>query len=181
MFLSHPKHCKRCKACEAAYMRRRYQADPARHRGYARTYREKHPLKVKEMWAMWSATRRAELANKRSDRLKKEPEKNRAYVARRRATEKRAMPIWADLDQMLAFYAEATRLTRETGIVHHVDHIYPLKSEIMCGLHCQTNLQVVPATVNQRKRNLPPTMDEEPRCCAWPSIIHFESFYGVAA
>ena len=46
------------------------------------------------------------------------------------------------------FYAESRRLTRETGIQHHVDHIVPLAKG---GLHCQTNLQVLTASENIAK------------------------------
>lgn len=120
------------------------------------------------------------LAEKAAQYWHDHPELSRAHRAKRRAAEKRAMPAWADCDKMMAFYVEAVRLTRETGIAHHVDHIYPLQSKIMCGLHCEINLQVVPATVNQRKKNKPPEIDEEPRCCAWPSVVHFEPLYGMA-
>ena len=54
---------------------------------------------------------------------------------------------------MLAFYEEARRLTEETGIVHHVDHIIPINHPLICGLHVETNLQVLPAAENSRKGN----------------------------
>ena len=86
------------------------------------------------------------------------------------------MPSWANIEKINILYDEAVRLTKETGVPHEVDHIYPLQSKVMCGLHVETNLQVVPTTVNRRKRNHLPEMTS-PRCCAWPSIVHFESFY----
>lgn len=73
-------------------------------------------------------------------------------VRRKRAREQ-ATPAWANREKILFFYAEAQRLTRETGMVHHVDHIVPLTSKFVCGLHVEHNLQILPATVNLRKHN----------------------------
>tara|TARA_R110000787_G_C13344760_1_gene438539 strand:+ start:43 stop:504 length:462 start_codon:yes stop_codon:yes gene_type:complete len=56
-----------------------------------------------------------------------------------------------NVDLCRPVYAEARRLTKETGILHHVDHIKPLNKG---GLHCQTNIQVLTATENQVKGDL---------------------------
>lgn len=82
---------------------------------------------------------------------------------------------------MRAMYARASDLTKLTGISHCVDHIYPIKGKDSCGLHIPLNLQIVPAIVNDMKRNKLPKLDGEVRCCAWPSIPHFEALYGAAA
>lgn len=73
--------------------------------------------------------------------------------ASRRATKLRATPTWVDLKAMEAFYAKSVKLSEETGITHHVDHIVPLQNEIVCGLHNQFNLQVLTATENISKGN----------------------------
>lgn len=82
------------------------------------------------------------------------------YVANARKREehiKRATPPWADLEKIAAFYVEADQLTRETGIKHVVDHYYPLISKVMCGLHVETNLQVITQAANLKKSNsIPP-------------------------
>ena len=62
-------------------------------------------------------------------------------------------PKWADLGMMRAVYEESARLTKLTGVDYHVDHIVPLKNDIVCGLHNQFNLQVLPALDNLRKHN----------------------------
>lgn len=63
------------------------------------------------------------------------------------------MPPWANGAAIRAIYAEAKRLTRETGIQHHVDHIIPLQGERVTGLHVETNLQILTGSENSRKRN----------------------------
>jgi len=84
---------------------------------------------------------------------KENPAEALAARWRRIAAELQARPVWADDDAMRAFYAEARRLTEASGIPHHVDHIVPLRSARVCGLHCQSNLQVLPGSENQSKSN----------------------------
>jgi hypothetical protein len=125
------------------------------------------------------------LAKSRERRLKKgdkirayrraDYRRNKAkYVAAARSREKRikiATPPWADLKAIEQFYIRAAEVTKLTGIKHHVDHIYPLKSPIMCGLHVEANLQIIPAAVNLRKSNRIEELTGEPLCCAWPTIL----------
>ena len=73
--------------------------------------------------------------------------------AKRRARKLNATVIWADNDAIGALYKEATRLTKETGIPHQVDHIIPLVGETVSGLHVHYNLQVLTARENQIKSN----------------------------
>lgn len=91
---------------------------------------------------------RAELAARRT---RKSMELRRASNARRYAA-KRVM-TWADRDAIRRVYAEARALSEATGVPHHVDHIIPLQGDLVSGLHVESNLRVLPATDNQRKRN----------------------------
>src|SRR3972149_4582373 len=59
---------------------------------------------------------------------------------------KRATPKWLSEEQkaeIRALYAEAKRLTRETGELHVVDHIVPKLGGTAWGLHAPWNLRVL--------------------------------------
>ena len=79
-----------------------------------------------------------------------------ATAARRMAwrTERhKRAPAWRDREAIAAFYAEARRLTAETGVHHAVDHILPLRGKLVCGLHVEFNLQILTRLANSQKGN----------------------------
>lgn len=75
------------------------------------------------------------------------PEVHRTTARLRRHGVSHATPPWADKVAIKAIYAEA----RAKGL--HVDHIVPLKSNHVCGLHVETNLQLLTPEQNRRKGN----------------------------
>lgn len=79
--------------------------------------------------------------------------KEAAKNAKRRSKLLQATPIWAKCSLVLAFYEEASIVSHSTGVIHHVDHIVPLTSKYVCGLHCEANLQILPGLENISKSN----------------------------
>lgn len=81
----------------------------------------------------------------------KNRERRIASVVRHRM--KKFTPRWADQEAIDRIYSEARRLSDETGIQYHVDHVVPLKGRSVTGLHVANNLQILSAYQNQRKWN----------------------------
>jgi hypothetical protein len=74
-------------------------------------------------------------------------------VAKRRAAEVRATPKWANRNAISGAYLAAQRMRLDTGIDYQVDHFYPLLGKKVCGLHVESNLQIITASANARKQN----------------------------
>ena len=68
------------------------------------------------------------------------------YGSNKRAVKLRAIPKWADEKKIKEIYAN-----RPIG--YDVDHIVPLQSPFVCGLHWEGNLQYLPKKENQSKKN----------------------------
>lgn len=78
---------------------------------------------------------------------------NNANAAKHRALKKTRMPTWANSFLMKQVYSLAKLRSSVTGFVWHVDHIVPLTSDLVCGLHWEGNMQVIPGSANCSKQN----------------------------
>lgn len=110
-----------------------------------RAYRDINYLKscIESIFYIKDLINKKEIEKKEKDALRES-----RYMAVCRAT-----PRWADKDKIKQIYAERRWLTELTGIMFHVDHIYPIKNPFVCGLHCEFNLQLLEAERNQSKSN----------------------------
>lgn len=73
--------------------------------------------------------------------------------ARARLKKINRVPIWSQRKEILNFYLESARKTRDSGEQHHVDHIIPIQGDLCSGLHVAENLAVLPAGLNRSKKN----------------------------
>lgn len=76
-----------------------------------------------------------------------------AATAQRNAIKKKATVSWSNQGAISTIYAKCARLSIWLGVPHQVDHIVPLQSNFVCGLHCEDNLRITTATENFRKGN----------------------------
>lgn len=127
--------------------------NPEQRRATNRSWRAKNAAKARAATRLWyrqHPEKNAEYARKRYER---NPAKAIAVVRRKQAEKLRAIPAWANLFFIEEIYDLARLRTQYLGIKHHVDHIVPLRHPLVCGLHVEHNLRVVPASVNQMKGN----------------------------
>lgn len=84
---------------------------------------------------------------------KNNPDVVSANTRKRTANKLKATPAWAVDFFMKEAFSLARLREKVCGGKWHVDHIVPLRSSLVCGLHCEHNLQVVPASYNLKKGN----------------------------
>lgn len=116
-----------------------------------KAWMEAHPERAMENKRRSNANDAAR-ARKRSWK-KRHPEKVARNDVARRTRKQQATPQWNDDFKMRVIYRTAAVLTRLMKRSFHVDHIYPLRSKYMCGLHVHNNLQILPAAQNISKSN----------------------------
>jgi hypothetical protein len=125
-----------CKSCDKLWR----DVNKTKHRASIAAWKATHKDQCKAADKIWSAEHR---------------DKRNATEAKRRATKLQATSGWYSIEHtsIQAIYAEAKMIEEQTGILHHVDHIVPLQSDIVCGLHCLANLQILTAKENCSKGN----------------------------
>lgn len=127
--------------------RNKYAANPEKYREKTKQWVKNHPE-----YKWWQ--RNPEKAKAQSKRWQSENKDIRTAIQMKRHVSKlKRTPQWADETKIREFYAEAKRLTEETGIKHVVDHYYPLQGKTVSGFHVHQNLRVITQSENSRKSN----------------------------
>lgn len=103
-----------------------------------KAWREKNPERDSERRSKWAAKNRAKI---------------NSQAAARRAAKVQATPAWANLRYIDLFYQLAKLESERTGLVVEVDHVVPLISNLVCGLHVEDNLQLLVCGENRSKSN----------------------------
>lgn len=169
LFIGDGRITKRCRECGAEKLLADMKADKSKSYGFANICKPCHRMKMAERMPTVIEKLRAynlEYAKKNREKKRAYDQKARrvryhkgrlgklATTNSRRGRKRAATPAWANE----FFIGEAYRLSvlrsHLTGIQWEVDHIVPIVSNLVCGLHCEQNLQVIPEYLNKKKTNL---------------------------
>ncbi len=121
-----------------AITRRYYERNRLKKVADNRRWRLENPEKWREICRRYAVVARTKSLDRRR---------------RRMAAEVLATPAWSDAEAVAAIYQAAIDRSVETGVPHEVDHIVPMISDIVCGLHCEANLRVTTRYENRSKAN----------------------------
>lgn len=131
-------------------------------------WREENSAKFKASQRKWYAANRNEqiarckgfreanpelIKNIQATYGRKNRDKINAKTAKRNAAKLSATPTWGNEFFIKEAYHLAKIREKMLGGKWHVDHIVPLQSKLVCGLHVENNLQVIPQFANLSKNN----------------------------
>lgn len=143
----------RCKTCMSAWERDRWQRVKDKKSEYFKHRYEENQQLIAERQKSDRLNNVEKYSARKRDYYSRNPHKKREATSRYLASKKSAVPAWADHEQIENLFKIAHELTQATGVDHHVDHIVPLQSRFVCGLHVESNLRVIPARENMSKGN----------------------------
>ncbi len=123
------------------------------HKAYLKEYQSKNSERI--------AKRKAEYYLRNKERIQQRCKyyrvQNQAdyncYSRTRRLARLNRTPKWANISKIKEIYKKCKEISLNTGVLHHVDHIIPIISPLVSGLHVENNLQIIPAVDNLRKSN----------------------------
>lgn len=122
-------------------------------RAISKRWNKKNPNKLREASIKFAKENPDRIKKAKKEFRKRNPHVTRAAIVRRELSKINAIPSWANNFFISEIYDIARIRTKITGFVWHVDHIVPLRSKFVCGLHCEANLRVIPASINCSKNN----------------------------
>jgi 5-methylcytosine-specific restriction endonuclease McrA len=159
-----------------AARRLEYRKHRDRYLQYAASYRAANDERLREWFRAYRSTRREYYRERSSEWVRLNPGRQRALLIARANRLHRQTPSWVNYDDLNRVYLDCPK-----GMV--VDHIVPLKGRTIegwhvVGLHVPWNLQYLPPSDNNRKKNRMTVADHQ--LCGVPAIHSQSDFRQLA-
>jgi hypothetical protein len=141
-----------CKNCKNLYRIQNKEKLVVKSKIYRETNKEKENARCRD----YNKKNKSRLAIYQKDYQQRNKAKICAISSKRRAAKLNATPKWLTKEQLQEiedFYIIAAAFKLYTGQEYQVDHISPLQSDKVCGLHVPWNLQILTAKENISKSN----------------------------
>lgn len=139
-------------------------------RACKKKYEERNAEKVRISKQIYNKSlyerKKEEILEKGKEWRRLNPGAANALTMKRKLAKKQAVPGWYDHENVVKISEECHYLTLSTNTKYNSDHIVPIQSDFVCGLHWSVNLQIISALDNIRKSNrywpdMPDTSDPE--------------------
>ena len=139
-----------CVECRRINERERFHANPEKTKARTKKKYEANAEKLRAKRREWYYTNidraRLEAVPRSREWRKNNPKHHNALTAAHKKVIKIRTPSWSDEKKIVEFY-------KGCPDGYHVDHVIPLRGNIVSGLHVVENLQYLPARENIRKSN----------------------------
>lgn len=136
-----------------ASVRARYWRNREKFLAAGAKWREENREKSRSASRNWQNSNREKFKSDHAAWRVKNSHRRSSAQALRNAVKAKASPVWANQFFISETYHLAALRTKMLGFKWHVDHIVPLQSKRVCGLHVENNLRVIPAFDNISKSN----------------------------
>jgi hypothetical protein len=120
---------------------------------YNQKYHQENKNRTLSKQREYHQKNRIDILMRKKKYQQEKPEVHRVINAKRRASKRNATVTWADKVKISKIYERCEFINRDVNEPHHVDHIVPLQSPLVCGLHNEFNLQILTAKENLSKCN----------------------------
>jgi len=144
---------KRCKACQKKASAEHYANNKEKYAALQIERRKANPELTKERRRLSYERNKANELAKCKEWRNANRGLRRAYKEARLEAETQRTPQWADMERINSRYALAKYLEQLDGRKRHVDHVIPLRGQLVSGLHVHDNLQILLAKDNLSKSN----------------------------
>ena len=141
-----------CLACKKEFTPKRKDQYSCSNSCSGKAYSIKHKKKCLESKRKWAKDNYNIQLEKIKD-WRKKTGKAAEYSSKYRASKRQAIPKWANQKYIGLWYKLAKIESDRTDKCVEVDHIIPLISDKVCGLHCEDNMQLLFQEDNRRKSN----------------------------